>query len=126
MDYDKLTELCRERAKAETDIERSWEDRGGPDEYAYYELCRERCEAINKCLDIEEHKVIISNYRGMLGNICCRLETSQDDCRERCDEIKALKGILDEQKDLKWRDHKLFEEHKVKRRAGYFDKEENK
>ena len=40
--------------------------------------------------------------------------------------IKALKGILDEQKDLKWRDHKLFEEHKVKRRAGYFDKEENK
>ena len=120
--YDKITKLCRERANAETNMERS-RDYDDPSQIDYY---HEMFESINKCLDIEEHKVIISNYRGMLGNISCRLETSQADCRERCDEIKALKGILDEQKDLKWRDHKLFEEHMVKRRAGYFDKEENK
>ena len=120
--YNKLTELCRKRAKAETNMEGSWEheDAGV---HAYY---FDEFDAANKCLDIEEYKLIISNYRGTLGNITCRLETSQADCRERCDEIKALKDILDEQKGLKWRDHKLFEEHMKKRRDGYFDKEENK
>ena len=120
MNYDKLTELCRERTKTETHMERDgWED---PDEYTYY---RERFDGLNKCLDIEEYKVIISNYRSKLGNISCSLEVSQADCRERYDEIKVLKHILDHQ-GLKWRDHQLFEEHMKKRRENYFDKEENK
>ena len=122
MDYDKLTELCRKRAKAETDMEMS-RDYDDPSQIDYY---HEMFESINKCLDIEEHKVIISKYRDMLGNICCRLETSQADCRCRDDEIKALEGILDEQEGLEWRKHKLFEEHMEKRGSDYFDKEENK
>ena len=120
MNYDKLTELCRKRAVFKDQIEHDMYSDCGPDSNDYREL-----EITETEIEGEESNIIIEYYKTAIGDMCFRLEKSQADCRERYDEIKVLKHILDHQ-GLKWRDHQLFEEHMKKRRENYFDKEENK